>query len=48
MVKVIELKPFKNKRTGQLSVVIPKKKIKLLGKKDYIFVKIKVKGVKKW
>jgi len=44
--KFLDLKPFRNKKTGQLSIVLPKKKMKKQ-KGDYIFVRIKVKGGKK-
>lgn len=43
--KFIDLTPFKNKRTGQLSIVIPKKKLKDK-KGDYLWVRVKIGGKK--
>lgn len=43
--KYLDLKPFKNKRTGQLSIVLPKKKIKK-AKGNYLWVRVKIGGKK--
>jgi hypothetical protein len=44
--KFLDLKPFRNKRTGQLSIVIPKKKLKNTKKGDYLWVRVKIGGKK--
>jgi hypothetical protein len=46
--KFIELKKvFKNKKTGQLSIVIPKKKLVNINPQDYLWIKVKLKDGKK-
>jgi hypothetical protein len=44
--KYLNVTPFKNKRTGQFSIALPKKQMKK-EKGDYLWVRVNLKGGKR-
>jgi len=45
MGKKFEVKPYVNKKNKQISIVIPKKKIKIFKKKIPRKIKLEIKGI---